>query len=159
MLIYRISQTKYASSLTASGVDGRWNLFGQKVIYTAGSVALACLENLAHRSGTSLAAGNFSLSVIEVEDGLKIEEVKTEDLVSANPKWQSVENYPLTQKLGSDWLNRNSSAILKVPSAIIDLEYNYLLNLNHPDFTKIKVAVVNKFAFDPRLKSNPGKLC
>ncbi|RYE06897.1 MAG: RES domain-containing protein, partial [Sphingobacteriaceae bacterium] len=150
MLIYRISQTKYASSLTASCVDGRWNLFGQKVIYTAGSVALACLENLAHRSGTSLAAGNFSLSVIEVEDGLKIEEVKTKDLISANPKWQSLENYPLTQKLGNDWLDRNTAAISKVPSAIIDLEFNYLLNPNHPDFTKVKVVFFNKFTFDPR---------
>jgi len=154
MLIYRISQTKYANSLTASGVDGRWNFFGQKMIYTAGSVALACLENLAHRSGTSLASGNFSLSVIEVEDSLKIEEVKIRDLASLDPKWQSVENYPLTQKLGSDWLDRNTAAILKVPSAIIDLEYNYLLNPNHASFIGIKLVKVVRFRFDVRLKGN-----
>lgn len=154
MLIYRISQTRYANLLTASGVDGRWNFFGEKVIYTAGSVALACLENLAHRSGTSLAAGNFSLSVIEVEDDLEIEEVKTEDLVSLDPNWQSVENYPLTQKLGSDWLNANSSAVLKVPSAIIDLEYNYLINPNHASFIGIKIVKVDRFKFDVRLKGN-----
>ncbi len=129
MLVYRISQTKYANSLTASGIDGRWNFLHQKMINTAGSVALACLENLAHRSGTSLAAGNFSLAIIDISD-LKIEEIRSEDLASAHANWNSVDQYPFTQKLGTDWLNGNTAAVLKVPSAIIDLEYNYLLNPN-----------------------------
>lgn len=154
MLVYRISQTKYANSLTASGIDGRWNQINQKMIYTAGSVALACLENLAHRSGTSLAAGNFSLAIIEVEDGLKIEEVKIGDLASVNPNWHLVDHYNLTQKLGSDWLNAGSSAVLKVPSAIIDLEYNYLINPNDASFTGIKIVSVDRFTFDGRLKGN-----
>ena len=154
MFAYRISQTKYANSLTASGIDGRWNFLHQKMIYTAGSVALACLENLAHKSGTSLAAGNFSLAIIEVSNDLKIEEIKSEDLANLHPNWQAVENYPFTQKLGSDWLDRNTSAILKVPSAIIDLEYNYLLNPNHTSFTDIKIVKVERFRFDVRLKGN-----
>lgn len=151
MFVYRISQTKYANSLTASGIDGRWNMLNQKMIYTAGSVALTCLENLAHRSGTSLAAGNFSIAIIDVRD-LKIEEVKIEDLVNADPNCKSVENYPLTQKLGSDWLNANTAAILKVPSAIIDLEYNYLLNPHHASFIDIKIVKVDRFRFDRTLK-------
>ncbi|MVN20390.1 RES family NAD+ phosphorylase [Mucilaginibacter arboris] len=154
MLLYRISQTKYANSLTASGIDGRWNSLNQKMIYTAGSVALACLENLAHKSGASLAAGNFSLAIIEVEDDLKIEEVRSEDLASAHLNWNSVDQYPLTQKLGDDWLNANTAAILKVPSAIIDLEYNYLINPNHASFTGIKIVKVDRFRFDDRLKGN-----
>lgn len=154
MFVYRISQTKYANNLTASGIDGRWNSLNQKMIYTAGSVALACLENLAHRSGTSLAAGNFSLAIIEVEDNLKIEEVKIGDLANVHPNWLAVDQYPLTQKLGSDWLNANTSAILKVPSAIIDLEYNYLLNPNHASFTGIKIVKVDQFRFDLRLKGS-----
>lgn len=154
MLVYRISQTKYANTLTASGIDGRWNPLHQKMIYTAGSVALACLENLAHKSGTSLAAGNFSLSIIEVEDDLKIEEVKIEDLTSVNPNWHLVDHYNFTQKLGNDWLNAGSSAVLKVPSAIIDLEYNYLLSPNHASFTGIKIVKVDRFNFDGRLKGN-----
>ncbi len=153
MLVYRISQTKYANSLTASGIDGRWNPLHQKMIYTAGSVALACLENLAHKSGASLAAGNFSLSVIDIGD-LKIEEVRSEDLANVHQNWQSVEQYPLTQKLGSDWLNANTAAVLKVPSAIIDLEYNYLFNPNHASFSDVKVVSVERFRFDVRLKGN-----
>lgn len=154
MLVYRISQTKYANSLTASGIDGRWNPLHQKMIYTAGSVALACLENLAHKSGASLAAGNFSLAIIEVSDELKIEEVKIGDLANVHANWNAVDQYPLTQKLGNDWLNAGSSAILKVPSAIIDLEYNYLLNPNHASFIGIKIVSVERFRFDARLKGN-----
>ncbi len=154
MFVYRISQTKYANSLTASGIDGRWNSLNQKMIYTAGSVALACLENLAHKSGTSLAAGNFSLAIIEVDDNLKIEEVKIGDLETTNPNWQSEDQYPLTQKMGDIWLDANTSAVLKVPSAIIDLEYNYLLNPNHASFIGIKIVKVELFNFDSRLKGN-----
>jgi len=154
MFLYRISQTKYASSLTASGIDGRWNPLHQKMIYTAGSVALACLENLAHKSGASLAAGNFSLAIIEVEDNLKIEEVKIGDLINLNPQWHLVDYYNYTQKLGNDWLNAGRSAILKVPSAIIDLEYNHLINPNHASFTSIKIVSVDRFRFDVRLKGN-----
>ena len=51
MEIYRICLAKYASELVASGNPGRWNLRGQLVIYAAGSRALACLENVVHRSG------------------------------------------------------------------------------------------------------------
>ncbi len=115
---------------------------------------MACLENLAHRSGASLAAGNFSLSIIEVADALKIEEIKIEDLANLDPNWNSVDQYPLTQKLGNDWLNANTAAVLKVPSAIIDLEYNYLLNPNHASFSGIKIVSVERFRFDVRLKGN-----
>lgn len=153
MLLYRISQTKYANSLTASGIDGRWNPLHQKMIYTAGSVALACLENLAHKSGASLAAGNFSLSVIDIDD-LKIEEIRSGDLANTQANWQSVDQYPFTQKLGNDWLKANTAAVLKVPSAIIDLEYNYLLNQNHASFTGIKIVSVDRFRFDLRLKED-----
>lgn len=155
MLVYRISQTKYANQLVSPGISGRWNSEGQKMIYTAGSVALACLENLAHRSGTSLISGNFSIAIISIADEIKIENISNTDLVTINSNWTWVDNYPITQKIGNNWLNSGKSAILKVPSAIIDLEYNYLLNPNHNDFAKIKVVEINRFAFDPRLKAKP----
>jgi RES domain-containing protein len=155
MFVYRISQTKYAGSLSAPGIDARWNSLGQKVIYTAGSAALACLENLAHKSGTTLSSGNFSMSIIEIEDSIKIGEITVLELKSLNKEWFKVENYPLTQKLGDSWVSKLESAVLKVPSAIIELEFNYLLNPLHSEFSKIKIVDINKFTFDPRLKTNP----
>jgi len=153
MHIYRIGQTKYANDLKGSGVDGRWNSKGQYVIYTGGSLALSCLEKLAHTSGTSLYAGDFSVTMIRVPDQLKIKEITLNQLLKINSDWTKVINYPYTQSMGDAWLRNRETAILKVPSAIIDLEYNYLLNPAHPDFSKIKISVVKPFSFDTRLKA------
>lgn len=155
MLVYRISQTKYAHQLSAPGIAARWNSEGLKMIYTAGSVALACLENLAHRSGAAITAGNFSIAIIDINDNLETESISNADLMNINPQWNQVDHYPITQKLGKDWLNSGKSAVLKVPSAIIDLEFNYLINPNHRDFAKIKIVEISRFTFDPRLKARP----
>jgi len=153
MNTYRIGQTKYACDRRGSGVDGRWNLLGMYVIYTGGSLALSCLEKLAHTPGTSLYAGDFSVTIFEVPDSLTIKEITIKELTKINADWIKVINYPITQKLGNNWLKEQETAILKVPSAIIDLEYNYLFNPAHPDFNKIKISAVNEFNFDTRLKA------
>ena len=87
-------------------------------------------------------------------DKLKIKEIKLSDIIKSNPDWTKVINYPYTQAIGDRWLAGRETAILKVPSAIIDLEYNYLLNPAHPDFDQIKIAVVKPFTFDSRLKTS-----
>ena len=43
------------------------------------------------------------------------------------------------------------SLILKVPSATIYGEFNYLLNPTHPDMTTLKIGPILPFAFDPRI--------
>jgi len=153
MHTYRIGQTKYARDRVGSGVDGRWNLAGQYVIYTGGSLALSCLEKLAHTTGTSLYAGDFSVTIFDIPNILKIKEITINELIKLNADWHKVINYPITQNIGSTWLQNQDTAVLKVPSAIIELEYNYLFNPAHPDFQRIKISAVNKFTFDSRLKA------
>ncbi|WPU96509.1 RES family NAD+ phosphorylase [Mucilaginibacter sabulilitoris] len=153
MNVYRISQTKYAHDRKGSGIDGRWNSMGQYIIYTGGSLALSCLEKLAHTPGTSLYSGDFSVAIITIPDSLPVFEITTTRLAKLNANWYKVINYPITQLLGDTWLRKMETAVLKVPSAIIDMEYNYLLNQAHPDYEKIKISSVSKFTFDPRLKA------
>jgi RES domain-containing protein len=62
------------------------------------------------------------------------------------PKKQSI-----TQTLGDQWLERNSSALLEVPSALVPHTSNFLLNPAHKDATKILVAYVSKQGLDRRL--------
>jgi len=153
MFVYRIGQTKYANDRKGSGVDARWNSFGQYVIYTGSSLALSCLEKLAHSSGTSLHAGAFSVTIYTIPDKLQIREITLNQLQRLNNEWYKVINYPYTQALGDAWLQNRETAVLKVPSAIIDLEYNYLFNPAHPDFDKIRTKEVRPFVFDQRLKT------
>jgi RES domain-containing protein len=152
MNFFRIGQTKFANDRKGSGVDGRWNSRGQYLIYTGGSLALSCLEKLAHTSGTSLYAGDFSATIYMAPDKLKIKEISLDKLIKHNVDWNKVINYPYTQSIGDQWLLNLETAVLKVPSAIIDLEYNYLLNPAHPDFEKVRILSIKPFSFDSRLK-------
>ena len=74
MLIYRISKAQYTDRLVASGGAARWNSRGRFVIYTAATRALACLENVVHRSGEGLQE-SFRVMVIDVPDNLPIETI------------------------------------------------------------------------------------
>ena len=151
MDIFRITLSPYAGSLQASGRPARWNGKGMFMVYTAGSVALACLENLAHRSGVDFSAVSYAVTVLHIPDKLPIESYSDDELEKLHPEWFHIKQYPVTQEIGDRWLRNNASAVLSVPSAIIRNEYNYLINPRHPDSTKIKVSSVMPFTFDNRL--------
>ncbi|MEP7109184.1 MAG: RES family NAD+ phosphorylase [Ferruginibacter sp.] len=146
MTVFRITTDRWSKSLTASGYPARWNARGHFVIYTTESRSLACLENLVHRSGEGM-NDLFKVMVIEIPDILTMELI---DALSLKKDWHTIENYSYCQSLGRKWLNEHRSAILKVPSAIIKKENNYLINPNHPDFKKIKLAGIEDFDFDKR---------
>jgi RES domain-containing protein len=150
MHIYRITLEKYSHSFIASGNPARWNSKDVKMLYTASTRALACLENVVHRSAIGLQA-NFRTMIIEVPEGLPITIIKKEKLPA---NWQLFENYPYTQALGDAWISKGETAVLQVPSAIIGEEFNYLLNPAHEDFKKIKLIGTEPFEFDPRIKGD-----
>lgn len=134
--------------MTASGQAARWNSPGRFVIYTAGSRALACLENVVHRNGRGLNQ-LFKTMVIEIPENIQVERIEAEQL---SDNWHDFTNYHLTQQLGDAWLDGMKSAVLAVPSSIIPNEQNFLLNVQHPDFQKIKLLQTEGFVFDPRIK-------
>ena len=149
MIVYRICLAKWSKKLSASGYPARWNSKGKYVIYTASSRALACLENVVHRSGEGL-NDNFKVMLIEIPKKVKIEEVKIDDLPD---NWYEFEFYFDCQQIGDEWMSNSKTAVLKVPSSIITKEFNFLVNVNHIDFKHIKLVGIEKFAFDPRIKN------
>lgn len=147
MIAYRITLTKWAGQLTPSGRAARWNSNGHFVVYTAGNRALACLENMVHRR--SIGADDlFRVTLIAVPDDLKIKKIDKKELPA---DWQEYERYAFCQLIGDTWLKENTTAVLRVPSAIIPEEFNYLINPRHPDFNRIKVHSTEPFGFDERL--------
>ena len=151
MVVYRITKAVYADRLVASGGVARWNGRGQFVIYTAATRALACLENVVHRSGEGLLTV-FRVMVIDVPPDLTVETVGADDLPA---DWFDFHRYDTCQRLGGDWLRNGQSAVLRVPSAIISYEWNYLLNPAHPQFARIRLLHTEPFVFDPRIKTGP----
>lgn len=148
MLLYRITKAIYADKLVASGIENRWNNSGQFVIYAASTAALACLENVVHTSGLLLHTQAYRLMVIEVPTGTKITVINRKDIP---PDWQSLEQRSLTQTMGEKWYEDRKSLLLAVPSAIIPMETNYLINTAHPSFMDTKIIQSEPFLFDERL--------
>lgn len=148
MLVYRITLEKYSHALLASGVAARWNSKEVRVIYAASSRALACLENVVHRTAMGLQSA-FRTMLIEVPDTLPVKSIHKEDLTK---DWYQFEQFPHTQMLGNAWADAMETAILRVPSATIAEECNYLFNPLHPDFSNIKLLRTEPLGFDARIK-------
>ena len=125
---------------------GRWNSRGVRVVYTSGALSLATLEVMVHTHFYS-ALKYYVCIPIDFDPSLS-QLITIKDLPDnwkADPIPQSV------KKVGDRWIQNQESVILKVPSAIIPVEYNYLINPSHPDFEKVVIHSPQKFAFDPRL--------
>ncbi len=130
----------------ASRGGGRCNSKGVRVVYTSGSLSLATLEVMVHNHFFS-ALKNYVCIPIDFDSSLS-RSITLEDLPDnwkADPIPQSV------KEVGDRWIKNQDSVILKVPSVIIPVEYNYLINPSHPDFEKVVIHLPQKFAFDSRL--------
>lgn len=149
MIVYNIRKSKYESSLKSSGVANRWNKNEEFVIYSAEAISLATLELAAHRNAIEINSG-YKLLFINLDiSEHNITELK-EDALPIN--WKSIESYPALQNLGSQWYLEKKSLILKVPSALIPWEHNYIINVNHPDLSKkVSILSTEDFSWDHRL--------
>jgi RES domain-containing protein len=58
-----------------------------------------------------------------------------------------------TADYGTEWARSLTSAVLRVPSAVIPAEYNFILNPLHPDFSTIRFDVSNTEYIDKRLRT------
>lgn len=147
MEIFRITLSRYADELFASGLSGRWNKEGEKVIYAAASRSLACLENLVHRRG-QMKSASYQTIVIFIPDDLAIQRVELKDLPE---DWQQKSEAEECRQIGSSWYQRKESPVLSVPSVIMPYERNLVINSEHSDFSKVKIIKKEPFYFDPRL--------
>jgi RES domain-containing protein len=149
MILYRIAKCNYAGDLTGTGArlyGGRWNSVGKPMVYLASSRALAVLEVLVHLSPTMF-PGGFCIAEIEVPDD-SIQSISINELPV---NWQDISPPMALKKVGDSFLKQQSKLLMKVPSAIVAEEYNYLLNPLHPDILKVKLLKQLPFNFDERL--------
>lgn len=125
---------------------GRWNSPGVPVVYTAESRALAILEVLAGLESVSAVAPYV---LVEVAFHDRLVEVLEPDALPGN--WRKSPPPPRTQAIGDRWAHELRSAVLRVPSVLVPVEANYLLNPEHPDFPTIEIGEPVDFRLDTRL--------
>jgi len=147
---WRIVKAKHASSAFdgegARLFGSRWSLPGVRVVFTSETLSLATLEIMVHLQSSSILKSYVTFSVEFPE-----ESVQDLDPALLPKDWRNAPPPLLTQIIGDDWVRSASSAILKVPSAIIVHEHNFLLNPLHPDFSKLVISVPRPLDIDPRL--------
>lgn len=149
MIVYRLGKKQYSQDLFGEGArlfGGRWNNQGISCLYTAESRALALVEYTLNISLVDVPK-SLCFSVIEIPDN-SIEEFSVDNLPI---NWNNVPALSASKVFGSNLLIKASAAVLKLPSAIITKEFNYLLNPNHIDSSKFKILEVEDFEYDVRM--------
>lgn len=145
--IGRISDTDKLSGIGGLYVSGRWHFRGFRVLYTSSTPSLAALEILVHVDPAITPAG-LGLLEIDIPDGVEIE-VYDPSLLTKN--WQDFPPPRALQEFGSKWLAEQRTAILCVPSVVMPIEMNYLINPVHAESPRISIVSERTFSFDPRL--------
>lgn len=149
---WRIVKTKFAAhAFDGEGArlyGGRWNSPGVRMVYTSESLALAALEILAHL-GRSGALAAYSRCAVRFDERL----VTSLDRSLLPADWRTYPAPAELQLIGNSWVADGTSAVLEVPSALVETERNYLLNPLHPEFGSLIIEPPKPFDFDPRLTS------
>jgi len=149
MRLYRIVIRQYADLEGEGGIysPGRWHHEGQRVVYLSENISLAAWEKLMNLASTAFLPSNLVLMEVSVPD-VKTVEVPEKVLIKG---WNQFPYLNATMEYGTKFLTENKHLLLKVPSAVIQAEYNYLLNPRHPLISGCRIENISPFTFDSRI--------
>jgi RES domain-containing protein len=148
MKVYRLTPKKYAADLSGTGAKlygGRWNGVGVSILYTSENLSLCVLENIVHINNPTFLP-TFQAVTIEMPDSFKAYSI---DDFPTN--WRTQDAFESLRKLTDNFIEKRRFLAMKVPSAIIDIEYNFLINPQHSLFREVKITNQQEFSFDQRL--------
>ncbi len=143
MILWRISNYATLDGIGGTIQSARWHTRGKPIVYTADHPASALLEMLVN-TDTSLLPDTFQLIKISVPETIKAVRAKSK------PHW--LNEVSISRSIGNDWLARQVSLLLQVPSAILPDVFNTLVNPQHPDAHLLKIMSVEALPLDTRLK-------
>ena len=148
---WRIVKKKHAATAFdgegARRSGGRWNSPGTSMVYTSGSISLAVLEMLVHLDSSRILP-LYNLIEVQFPDPL-VEDFPESGLP---PDWQAHPPVHESRAIGDRWIMEDRSAVLRVPSAVVPTESNYLLNPRNPDFKNITTLKPIEWTIDTRLR-------
>jgi RES domain-containing protein len=145
MILWRISRHRDLTGAGGLKAAGRWHHAGNAIVYLAETPASALLEVCVHTSANDVPP-EFTLLKIEGPD-LEVPSIKARDLPE---DWRS--RLAVTRDLGTEWLEKNESVLLQVPSVIVPDTFNFLFNPSHEHATQFRITDVFSYPFDIRLK-------
>ncbi len=147
---WRITKAKHVqTAFDGEGArlyGGRWSSPGRRVVHLAESLSLATLEILVHLQHTPALADYVMFTV-----DFPPECVKTLSARDLPDNWRAYPAPTQTQAIGDAWLQDAESVILRVPSAIVAQEHNFLVNPAHADFARLTLEGPFRLDIDPRV--------
>lgn len=153
MRCFRLSLRQHQASmwqgLGAEEFGGRWNEKGTRMVYASDSPSLAAMEVLVHLRDADALYRYYVLSSIDIPTSL-LAELAAEDLPS---NWRDHPPPAPTQEIGSQFVAVAGALGLLVPSVIVPMQQNILLNPRHNAFEKLVADTLRTepFEFDGRL--------
>ena len=148
MIVYRITNETYKNNISGNGAalyGSRWNSKGLPLLYTSQFISLSILESLVHLKKREIPPTQYLLH-IEIPDENEVAEISYKKI---KKNWEQEPDY--TQWLGDQFLQNKQDLVLKVPSAIVPQESNFLLNPLHVKFKKIRIVSSELLQLDKRL--------
>jgi len=126
---------------------GRWSSIGTRLSYTSEHQSLAMLEFFVHLDPGD-APEDLILASADVPDEVSRERIHTAALP---PSWRETPAPAVLVRFGDQFVQKEKTCCLVVPSALSPRENNWLLNPAHPDFEKILFLPAEPLSYDPRM--------
>jgi RES domain-containing protein len=117
------------------------------MVYAAANPGLAALEILVHIEDEREFRRQYRAIPVTFPEEL-VEEL---DPTLLPRNWAADPPPRSLRRIGDRWVEEARAAVLKVPSAVIPLDSNLLINPLHPDFRRLDIGRPQAFRFDPRL--------
>jgi RES domain-containing protein len=153
MKVWRISKRRRAATaFSGEGARlaaGRWNPVGVPMVDTSSSLALAALEVFVHLDPAESPEFVSIAAEVPVDEG-SLEDEKQAILIGLPEDWRRV-GHPLLRQMGAGWIASGRSLAMVVPSAVVDGEWNILINPLHSAALAIKFDQPKPFEFDARM--------
>jgi RES domain-containing protein len=153
VVLWRIAAdtpTFEAHDLSGKGAElsgGRWNRKGTPVVYASTSRALACLETLVHLTQTPLPLNRYLVEIVIPE---KLWSAAAFFDAQQAVGWNAEPAGKVSLDWGTAWAKGTGTLLARVPSVVVEEEFNVLLNPRHPDLTAVRAKKVRRWMYDAR---------
>ncbi|NYT76973.1 RES family NAD+ phosphorylase [Alcaligenaceae bacterium] len=150
MLAFRVAKAKRARDLSGVGAaldGGRWNDVDVPALYMGLSPAICCLETFVHTTRYPSMPLKITRFVLPDDKTLYLEPASSE----LPQGWKAIPPDRPSMTFGTKWLQNKSHLGLIVPSAVLPLERNVVINPKHPAIGEVRVDEVFDFMYDERM--------
>ena len=153
LTIWRLDKERYAeTAFRGKGsleTSGRWHHKGTQVAYASEHPGVAVLEKLVWLERYEVARSSaYALLPLHLDPDRHLETVNPSDLPD---NWDTFPHLDATRDLGTRWFEEERSAVLAVPSAVLPVAKNYLINPFHPDIHDLERGEPVSFSWEARL--------